>query len=67
MPLSLSSAESADFQPDRQFLQKQIKRCSQSMPTSIFIGRLEKPASPNAGWFANLADLPGTIGKIGTF
>ena len=37
------------------------------MPTSIFIGRPEKPALPNAGWFANLADLPGTFGKIGTF
>jgi hypothetical protein len=63
---SEEAAGIAESQRYRQFVQKQVKWCSQSMPTSIFIGRREKPASPNAGWFANLADLPGTIRKTST-
>jgi hypothetical protein len=48
-------------------MQKQVNWRSQSIPTSIFIGRAEKPASSNAGRIANLADLPRTIRKIRTF
>ena len=54
-------------QHDRQTVQKQVKWRIQSIPTSIFIGRAEKPASSNAGRIANLADLPRIIRKIRTF
>jgi len=50
----------------RQVLQKQVLWRIQSIPTSIIIGRVENPASLNAGWIANLADLSRTNRKIRT-